>query len=83
MEKDLVIEDESAVSSFESFTIPALYDAIVDANSDEERVALLYSVKSICITYGIDKPKWWYKQRNNTDWLDDDGFHYGYDLGGF
>jgi len=52
--------------------------------STEEKVILLYSIKSICITYGIEKPRWWYSQRNTTNWQDENGeLHYGYDLGGF
>lgn len=67
-----------------NFLMDAMYDNILDANSDKERVALLYAVKVLCITYGIKRPDWWYKHRNNTDWLDDEGnHHYGYDLGGF
>lgn len=67
-----------------NFLIDAMNDRILDAKSDEERVALLYAVKVICLTYGIKRPEWWYKRRNNTDWLDEEGnHHYGYDLGGF
>lgn len=67
-----------------NFLIDAMNDRILDADSDEERVALLYAVKVLCLTYGIKRPEWWYNHRNNTDWLDEDGnHHYGYDLGGF
>ncbi len=60
------------------------YDAIVDSESVEESIALLFSVKTICITYGVERPNWWYNVRNRYDWQDDTGNpHYGYDLGGF
>lgn len=81
LEQQLDISD--VMLSF-NFLMDAINDRILDANSDEERVALLYVVKTLCLTYGIKRPKWWYKRRNNTGWLDEEGnHHYGYDLGGF
>lgn len=76
--------DISVVKHSFNFLMDAINEKILDANSDEERVALLYAVKIICLTYGIKKPNWWYKRRKNTDWLDEEGdHHYGYDLSAF
>ena len=76
--------DMSKVNSGINLLLEYSFDAIDDAESDEDKVALLYSVKTICITYGVKTPNWWYNARNRTDWQDDEaGLRYGYDLGGF
>lgn len=49
-ELDISIIKESLI-----FLIKTLDDKILDGKSDEEKVALLYSVKILYITYGIKR----------------------------
>jgi len=78
------LEIPKVIESFKTLFDSTSNYLIGDSIGNEEKVILLYSIKTICITYGIEKPRWWYSQRNKTDWQDEEaGFRYGYDLGGF
>ena len=77
------LEAPAVMDCFEEL-FDALRDTIDDAESVKRSVALLFSIKTICITYGIDAPSWWYTVRNMYQWQDDNSKpKYGYDLGGF
>lgn len=71
-----------------AYTFSILHENLIEKNyeiSEKEKAKILFSIKNICLKMQIEKPRWWYGQRNRINWIKEDGklMYKGINFGGF